>query len=241
MIWIILFFIIILVSAVLAFRSMKDYEEFPDSVGLNSLFYIGNPSAFSEGLLDRLHGVFSEKKQFFSLEKLNKGSEAALAIFGPAEMEDLFPELKLVEIEDYLGEAGSELLAVSKAVTVNQSLTWLIDPKSSFKNPEHDLKIEIKENQKLFLQAVCVPEINAKTGFQCTLRLMAVDPNPVDRLGLAKKAAEIFEQSFGLKKLVDSYPEQKKFSSYQQRSLIPKEVSPFQLNTKDLAELFLIS
>lgn len=98
MIWIVAFFIIILVSAVLAFRSMKDYEEFPDNLSLNTLFFIGNPQNLTAGSLKKLHGVFLGRKQFFSIERLNKGKERALVIFGPKDLPEILPELNLVEI-----------------------------------------------------------------------------------------------------------------------------------------------
>ena len=127
MLWIIIFLIIILVSAVLAFRSMKDYEEFPESLSLNTLFYIGKPQNLTSEILTKLHETLSEHKQFFSLERLNKGKERALVIYGPRDLESLFPELNLVEIEDYLTE--NALPSVDKKVDVNQSLTFLIEPK----------------------------------------------------------------------------------------------------------------
>lgn len=244
MIWIVLFFIIILVSAVLAFRSMRDYEEFPDSIATNTLFYIANPQKFNEASLGKLHDFFWDRKQFFSLERLNKGQERALAFFGPKELPEILPELKLIEIEDYVSDLT--ILDVKsdseKTVSVNESLTWLLEPKSVLKKSLHvgsEIKeIKLAQNQKFFMQIVCLGEnTGGKKDFQVSLRVMVVDPDPVERVLLAKRVSEILETATGLKKHADNFPETKRFDSYKQRSLIPKEVSGFPLDAQEILAL----
>lgn len=244
MIWIILFFIIILVSAVLAFRSMRDYEEFPDSIASNTLFYIANPQKFNEISLEKLHDFFLTRKQFFSLERLNKGQERALVIFGPGELPEILPELNLIEIEDYVSDAGISAgrLDSDKTVSVDDSLTWLLEPKSVSKKLLHvgnEIKeIQLAQNQKFFMQIVCLGEnIGGKKDFQISLRVMVVDQDSIEKVLLAKKVSEVLETATGLKKHEDNFPESKKFDSYKQRSLIPKEVSAFPLNTQEIFAL----
>src|ERR1044071_4017614 len=99
MIWVIAFFIIILISSVLAYRSMRDYEEFPDILSLNSLYFIGNPAGLSPEMMKKLHNFFLIRKHFFSLEKLIKGHDKARVLYGPRDLGKDFPELNLVEIE----------------------------------------------------------------------------------------------------------------------------------------------
>ena len=49
-----------------------------------------------------------KEKHFFALEKLIKGKEKARVLYGPRDMTRNFPELNLVEIEDYLADAGND-------------------------------------------------------------------------------------------------------------------------------------
>ncbi len=243
MIWVIFFFIIILISSVLAYRSMRDYEEFPDSVSLNALFYIGNPSNINEETLKRIHSRFTQEKHFFSLERLVKGDEKAVVLFGERQMREQFPELSLVEIEDYVGEVN--LLAGDgndKTVDVNQAISWLIEPKSDPKklltigDEFRDLKVG--KDQKVFVQVILMPSERAgETVFQATIRVMVADPDPVSRVALAKSTNDLVMRATGLKKHDDNFPEGKKFESFKQRSFIPKEVSEFTLTTQEVLDI----
>lgn len=243
MIWVIAFFIIILISSVLAYRSMRDYEEFPDSLSLNALFYIGNPQALTTQTLKKLYDLNIAKKQFFSLEKLIKGKEKARVIFGSRDLVTDFPELNLVELEDYLDNESSLLSPdADKKVNVNQALSWLIEPKNNSKKAilvTDELKnLSVEENQKVFIQAVLMPAQKPDGEvFQATLRVMVVDQDPIKRVELAKSVDQILKASTGLNKHQDAFPESRKFDSFKQRSLIPKEVAEFNLSAGEVLSL----
>lgn len=237
-----MFFIIILVSAVLAFQSMKDYEEFPGSENLNSLFFVANSQNFTENSLRKLHEAFLPNKQFFSLERLNKGQERVLVIFGSRKIPEILPELKLVEIEDYLADPNSLEQKLDKKVSVNQALTWLVEGKLN-KKPLHiggELKnLDLKKNQQFHIQIVAIPEA-ATTDlekFQSTIRVMVVEDDSIERVALAKKLTQDLEQATGLNRHQDNFPEQKKFESFKQRSLVPKEVTPCSLSYQEIYAL----
>lgn len=243
MIWIVAFFIIILVSAVLAFRSMKDYEEFPENENLNSLFFVGNASAFTEQSLDKLYNAFISGKRFFSVERLNKGKERALVIFGPREIAEILPELKLVEIEDYLADPNlPDQTNIDKKASVNHAFTWLLEPKLNNKKVLHvgdELKdLNLLQAQKFYIQIVCIPQaVSGEGKFQSTVRIMVLENDSIERVALSKKITQIVEIATGLNKRQDDFPEQKKFESYKQRSLIPKEVTPFPLTSREVYSL----
>jgi hypothetical protein len=246
MIWVAAFFIIILVSAVMAFRSMRDYEEFPENLSLNTVFFLGNPQAFTEQTLDKLHGLFLERKHLFSLERLIKGKEKALVLFGPKELAGFLPELNLVELEDYLGELDSDITGLNpeKRVSVNQTVTWLIEPKNNAKRQLHlgtQLKeLSIGDQQKVFIQVVGEPQKD-KEGeyFQSTLRIIVADTDPIERVNLAKKVNQAFTDATGLNKHEDNFPEVKKFESFKKRTLIPKEVADFKLTAQEIFDVII--
>ncbi len=233
MIWIALFFIIILISSVLAFRSMRDYEEFPESSSLNSVFFIGNTANFTVETLNKIHKFLLSEKQFFSLERLYRGKEKVLVIYGSRGLKDHLPELNLVELEDYIDGEG---------VSVNQSLTWLIEAKNNPKKTLHigeGLKnLEIGKEQKFFIQIVCMSLTNqSESIFQATLRIMVIENDPSTRIQLAKKVDQAFTQATGLHKHEDDFPEIKKFESFKQRSLIPKESAFFPISTREIFDI----
>lgn len=222
---------------------MRDYEEFHDSLSLNSLFYIAAPQNLKESL-KRLHDLNLNEKHFFSLEKLIKGEEKAWVIFGNRDLQNHFPELNLVEIEDYLSEYPSSLqsAAEEKYVSVDQSLSWLIEPKNNPKKlllVTDELKnLKTQQNQKIFLQAVLMPvEKQGEVSFQSTLRIMVADSDPIKKVELAKRINQMVTSATGLNKKEDDFPESRKFDSFKQRTLIPKEVAEFYLTTDEVLAL----
>ncbi|TSC66298.1 MAG: Uncharacterized protein CEO21_226 [Microgenomates group bacterium Gr01-1014_80] len=100
-IFLILFFIILSVSFVLAYSSMRDYQEVPASEKEYSLYLIRKPQFLTSQLLGALINL--SKGKIISLERLFKGESSALVIFGPRKvLEGHFSEiLGLLELEDY--------------------------------------------------------------------------------------------------------------------------------------------
>ena len=223
---------------------MKDYEEFPDTLSLNTIFFLGNPQAFTVETLNKFHRLLLENKRFFSLERLIKGKERALVIFGPRELPGMFPELNLIELEDYLGEVNPDAVLTDseKKVDLNQSITWLVEPKNSLKKVMHvgnQLKeLSIGPQQKVFIQIIGEP-LGDKDGlyFQSTIRIMIADLDAVERVNLTKNVNLIFQEATGLNKRTDNFPEAKKFDSFKQRTRIPKEVADFKLTSQEIFDI----
>lgn len=236
MIWIVFFLLIILVSSVLAYRSMKDYEEIPDALTLNALFYVSSPSNIDKAL-STLHRKFSGQK-FFSLERLVKEDERAIVLFAERGMKKDFEELGLVEIEDYL-TSWDGLSRHEKQTSVDETISWLLDPKTDSKSllqvKDEFRDLKVKSGQKVFFQMVLMPTGDSQ--FQSTLRVMVADPDPVGRVQLAKDVNLLISNSIGLNKHVDGFSESKKFESFKQRTLVPKEVSEFYLSQEEIISL----
>ncbi len=241
-VWIILFFIIILISSVLAYRSMRDYEEFPDSDDLSSLFYIAAPQNLTEATLKKLHDLNLDNKRFFSLEKLIKGREKAWVVFGSRGLAANFPELNLIELEDYLiNTADLAQSSEGKSVNINQALSWLVSPK---KIPDKFLQVTeelenlvVEDNQKVFIQIILMPLEKPGGSFQTTMRIMVADSDSIKRVELAKRTERAFTSATGLNKLEDTFSEGKRFDSFKLRTLIPKEVAEFYLTPEEVLRI----
>lgn len=98
MIWLVFFFIIVAASFVLAYLSMKD---FPDilSAKQGGVFLIKKPQNLNATVLETIKNKFN-KGQIISFERLFKGSQSALVVFGPRGLLEL-GDLDLLELEDY--------------------------------------------------------------------------------------------------------------------------------------------
>jgi len=102
LLWAALFLIIIAISAILAYRSMKDYQLQPKvkSSGYG-LFLIRNPANLTK-VLDHLHALTQDSQQIISFERLFKGAKSALVMFAPNSISaNLSSSLNLLELEEY--------------------------------------------------------------------------------------------------------------------------------------------
>lgn len=102
LLWAVLFLIIIAISAVLAYRSMRDYQLKPKVKGLDyGLFLIRNPTNLTQ-VLDSLHALALGEQQIISFERLFKGTKSALVMFAPKNiLAGLSSDLNLLELEEY--------------------------------------------------------------------------------------------------------------------------------------------
>lgn len=112
--WLILFLLVIALSFILAFRSMKDYQEVPQKSKLDySVFLIRQVSSFDAKLLDSICQLVLAKDAIISIERVFKGRQTALTIFAPKVILDQFQsELNLLELEDYTANLASDDISV---------------------------------------------------------------------------------------------------------------------------------
>lgn len=101
--WIILFLLIVGASFVLAYRSMKDYQEIPEIKRIEyGLFLVRQTEKFTAATLDSIGELLLDPGLIISIERLFKGTQAALTIYGPKMILDKFSLiLNLLELEDY--------------------------------------------------------------------------------------------------------------------------------------------
>lgn len=112
--WIVLFLLIVAISFVLAYRSMKDYQEIPHQSQVEyGLFLVRRPENFNQDFLDRLSKLLVKEGLIVSFERLFKGSQAALTVYGPKKvLEEFIGELNLLELEDYISSLDQNHLSV---------------------------------------------------------------------------------------------------------------------------------
>ncbi|MDP3973814.1 MAG: hypothetical protein Q8P92_03195 [Candidatus Daviesbacteria bacterium] len=141
--WIILFLLILGISFALAYSSMKDYQLTPQAnrIHEHGLYLIRNPSLFNINFLTNLHKILVEDKQIISFERLFKGGESALVVFGSQEfLKPLTDQLSLVELEDY--SDINKNLVYAWEVDLKNEETFLQEPGDIFKDFPHLLPQE---------------------------------------------------------------------------------------------------
>lgn len=101
--WFLLFLLVVAISFVLAYQSMKDYHEVPEKLSNDyGLFLIRNIPALNFSLLNTLHDHLSKKGLLVSIERLFKGNQSAIVVYGPKSvLQDFTSQLNLLELEDY--------------------------------------------------------------------------------------------------------------------------------------------
>lgn len=106
--WILLAVCVVAISFVLAIKSMRDYQEIPSG---NSLFLIRQ----SKELLRQLNKIYDDLARSnlsLSFERLFRGNQSALAVFGPTEILTKYKNsLDLLELEDYTNVSNNEISA----------------------------------------------------------------------------------------------------------------------------------
>lgn len=138
--WFILFGLVVAVSFVLALRSMADFEENPqEKKDAYGLFLIRNPSALNLSLLDSIHEQILRKGLIISFERLIKGRESALVIFGPKEVLRHFSStLNLLELEDYTQNPDDQIFAWEMGLKNPDKEVMIEDSFESFPSLEKD-------------------------------------------------------------------------------------------------------
>lgn len=109
--WVILFIFVILVSFLLAIRSMRDFHEIPQVLGTDyATFLIRKTVNVTSDFLNRLHSLMLKEGLLVSFERLFKGSESSLLIFAPRKIiQNFSEELDLIEIENYTNISPAQI------------------------------------------------------------------------------------------------------------------------------------
>lgn len=200
--WIILFVLALLISYVLASRSMRDFSEVPTSADY-SLFLIRNVKGLNEHLLNLIYQDLQQTNAAVSFERLFKGQESALVVFGPRTVLTKFIKpLNLLELEDYTNVDGTSVAS------------WEIGIKNSHQNdsqiPHHYGAGPILErHEQLWWQVIIW-----KGGSH--IRCLLVSADGVKRKNLAQVLPHF--PSSKLTKLPKAFSNEQLFEAYQKRS-----------------------
>lgn len=175
--WIVLFLLIIGISFLLAFSSMRDYQEITQTPKMDyGLFLIRKLENFDESILNAIRDLTHSEKLTISIERLVKGKKSALTIFGPKKILSSFTgKLNLLELEDYAAGWNSK-----------EVFTWEVGMKDSknlslgdFNNILRNLP-EFADEDQFFWQVILSPKGQQKKNnfFQTQIRAAFFSKDP---------------------------------------------------------------
>lgn len=174
--WLILFLLVIAISFILAFLSMRDYQEIPHHSKVEyGLFLIRNIEGLNVQTLDLLRHRLQKDGLIVSIERLFKGKQAALTIFGPKNILDQFKEqLNLLELEDYTLDLNHEETAIWEVGVKNNQLP------AGVENIFNNLPKMHSEDQFLW-QIILSPKGEKDLSFQTQIRAAVFSKDHVRR------------------------------------------------------------
>jgi hypothetical protein len=220
---------------------MVKFEEAERLVASQSLFLVRSLGEFNEKTLTRLYDWATSKDLFFSIERLFKGNEQALVLYGAEDLPEVFPELDLLELEDYLipGQTPSP-----KKTTFTQILGFdiPISGKHGFVRSSFLHNLEIEPTEQLFWQIVTnpvpVPEEDRRLGqvtphFEVVVRTLMVAESSQKRVELARRILELLNKDFGFTENIKPVASRIIFDDYILRNFTEQKGNHF-LNSQEL-------
>lgn len=182
-VYVVIFLLVIFMSFLMALRSMKDYQVIPQTSKLEyGLFLIRQPQAFNLTFLEILHQAMLKEGLTASFERLFRGGESALTVYGSKKMLDQFKtDLNLLELEDYINNFDSR-----------NSLLWEVGTKkdgrsdnNSFENIFQDFPVLDREDQFFWQVVFQARKENKDRSFQTQIRAVVYAKNSQTRKNLA--------------------------------------------------------
>lgn len=211
--WLTLFFLVIAISFILALQSMRDYQEIPfKSKEEYALYLIRNTTNLTPQILESIREHIVADGLIISIERLFKGQQAALTIFGPKRILEKFsPSLALLELEDYTLNLNTADVHVWEMGSKNKDLeSGDITP--VFKNLP-----TLFEDEQFLWQVVLGAKKGKTPSFQSQIRAVVYSKDPSRR----RELVPLFQNlsSGGLMKIPRPFTPEQMMSFYRLRSL----------------------
>lgn len=231
--WIILFLLVIAISFVLAYSSMRDYQEVPRNVSRDfGIYLVRATNNLTSEILESIHKQMVSEGLIVSIERLFKGNESALVLFGPKKvLQNFVTVLNLIELEDY-------------AKANDHQVAWEV----GVKDPHHFQVSDINdffqsfpllsEKEQLWWQLTLQAKKTNPPAFYSQIRSVVVSEHPKRREEIAKALQNLADGK--LTKVPKPFTSSQIVQFYQMRSVSKGENNPT-LTTDDVLRLTLLS
>lgn len=225
--WAILFILVLVISYILAAKSMRDFAEVP-SIQEHGLFLIKKRTGLNQQLLQLIHQDLQKSRSIISFERLFKGSESALVVFGPKKLLSKYnSNLDLLELEDYTN------------VDEGNVAGWEISTRDSHKEDISQKETAaplLNQEEQFWWQVILWVEkgkSQASGLFKTQVRCLVITPNEERKKNLTQILAELPEnavklpKAFSNKQLLDLYIKRSYQKNYKKTYLSSKDILKF--------------
>lgn len=213
--FLIIFLVIIAASFILAYTSMKDFQEIP-SVERNGVYLIQKPDALTKELLEDLRS--RSGSEVISLERLFKGKQSALVIFGQKKLLEQFSVLNLLELEDYSKMKGAKT-------------AWEMAIKGSFpKTNIFDSLPDLNSDEQFWFQLLVR---NKSRDWQGTIRAVVLSDNEAHRKELSGKLQTLAN----IVKVPRPLTSEQIYNSFTKRAFAPALQNPFPISSDQILKI----
>lgn len=249
LIWVGLFIIIVLVSLILAIRSMRDYSEVPvHSSTPYSVYLVRNEQGLNDEILTQIDQIINQKRLIISFERLYKGTKRALVVYGPVIILKQFVDaLDLMELEDYSLKLDKPLPPGILSWEISSyDFRKIIKPVASqgINEPVVNLSdIPLEDEEELWWQLVMQPKCE-RNGLQPLFKVLiriVIIANNDNRAQDIKAAIDSLIKTTNLVSIPQTFSSAQIINFYQKRSLpqklLDKEGGHFIVVVEDIKDL----
>lgn len=224
--WIALFILVVVLSFVLAAKSMRDYQEVPSERGDYGLFLIRNRGGLTAELFHSIHDELLSSGLSISFERVFKGKESALLVFGPRILLAKFNQiLSLLELEDYTN------------IDIDTTLAWEIGINSNTEQSEQKIfsqMPQLLDQEQFWWQLVLW--VSSKS-FHGQIRAVLKSEDPLKRKNISQILQNLPHKK--LVKLPKAFSNSQLMDFYKKRSF-QKKVKGNSLNSVEIMQLISI-
>lgn len=199
--------LVMAVSFVLALTSMRDFTEIPSRTGGDfSVFLIRQIRGLNEQFFNLLYNDLKHTGLNISFERLFKGKESALVVFGPKKLLMSYKDfLNLLELEDYTSN-----------VNIGQMTAWEVGIKNTSQLNTEGFKnaLLLSDDEQFWWQLVLW--VNKQSLFQAQIRAIAISSDAERRKSLTKTLQNL--SNTGFIKLPKAFSDTQLIDFYKKRS-----------------------
>ncbi len=217
-----LFILVILISFCLAFYSMRIFELKPNLKYEHATFLIRNPEQLNPQLLSSIFADLAKMNLMISLERLFRGNQSALVIYGPKNILLKYKEkLDLLELEEYAN------------VDINNIAVWEVGVKD-IKQFKANLP-ELLEKEQVWVQLILKMGGKDLSLIPTQMRIAVFSENLTRLKELTENVQKSYENI--LPKIPKPYSKNQLLSFYKSRSFIKESGKNIKLNQEDVLNL----
>lgn len=215
--WVVLFVLIVAISFILAVKSMRDFTETASGGEQYALFLIRASGGLNARFFNSIYNDLLSQGAVISFERLFRGKQSALVVFGPRSLLTKNHFLNLLELEDYTNVKPEHTQVWEVGVKNNGQ--WKMDNGKVFSNLP-----QLSETEQFWWQLLLRPDKTATYQYQAQIRAVLISPDTLRRKSLTPALQNLAPDH--LFKLPKAFSNTQILDFYQRRSIRADNKNP---------------